>query len=112
MTLQLSEIDYPLSWPDQHTLRATASGCMLTEHMPGDFEVWIDDARFIEVVHSWYDNATDNFQGLWLRADLSEAIDDFIATLPEPEHMLDWAMNFELLAARLRTAARGEDNSP
>ena len=105
MMLQLSEIDYPPEWPDRHTLRVTASGCMLTDDAPGDFQVWIDEPRLVETIDAWMNAASDDSMGAWLRADLAEAVDDFIAMCPEREHLLDWARHFEMLAARMREAS-------
>jgi hypothetical protein len=107
MTLQLSEIDYPPCWPDAFTLRVTASGCILTDEVPGDFQVWLDEPRLLEVVESWMTGAPDDFMGVWLHADLAEAVDDFIAMCPERGDLLDWARHLEIMAARLREAADG-----
>ena len=82
--LQLSEIDYPPCWPDRYSLRVTASGCLLTDATPGDFQVWLDEPRLLELFEAWMGKAPDNFIGVWLQADLAEAVDDFIAGCPEP----------------------------
>ena len=106
MTLQLSEIDYPPCWPDQHSLLVTASGCLLIGAKPGDFQVRLDEPRFLEAFDAWWESAPDAFKGVWMQADLAEAVDAFIATVPQREHMLDWVRHLELLAERLREAAR------
>ena len=105
LPLPLSEVDYPPCWPDKHSLQVTASGCMLTDDKPGDMQVWIDDDRLLEVFRSWFDDAQDEF-AVWMRADLGEAVDDMIGLGAEPEHLLDWALHLELLAAKLREAAK------
>lgn len=107
MTLQLSEIDYPPCWPDRHSLRVTASGCMLTEEQPGVFQVWLVEPRLREMLAALPVEVRDDF-AVWFQADLAEAVDAFIGDCPEPNHLLDWALHLELLAAQLRNASRGD----
>lgn len=106
MTLSPNQIDYPPCWPDRHSLRVQASGCMFEDERPGEFQVYLDAERLVEFIEAW--NVTEiprNNFAIWFQTTLPEAVDDFIAAEPEPRQLLDWALHLEFLAAKLRDAA-------